>query len=43
VTRTTVLDRRPMNVGVQYYYNVERPDGSPGQQLKFLVSLLYPR
>jgi hypothetical protein len=43
VTRTTVFNHRPMNVGVQYYYNVERPDGSAGQQLKFVVSLLYPR
>jgi hypothetical protein len=32
-----------MNLGVQYYYNLERPDGSAGQQLKFVVSLLYPR
>ncbi len=43
VTRTTVFNHRPMNLGVQYYYNVERPDGSAGQQLKFVVSLLYPR
>jgi hypothetical protein len=26
-----------------FYYNVERPDGSAGQQLKFVVVLLYPR
>jgi hypothetical protein len=43
ITRTTVFNRRPMNLGVQYYYNVERPDGSAGQQLRFTVSLLYPR
>lgn len=43
ITRTTVFNRRPMNLGVQYYYNVERPDGAPGQQLKFIILLLYPR
>lgn len=43
ITRTTVFNRRPMNLGVQYYHNVERPEGSAGQQLRFTVSLLYPR
>jgi len=42
VTRTTVFNRRPMNIGFQYYYNVERPDGSAGQQLRFVMALLYP-
>ena len=31
-----------MTIGVQYYYNVERPDGAAGQTLRFTVSLLYP-
>jgi hypothetical protein len=39
---TTVFNARPLNVGVQYYYNVERPDGAAGQQLRFIVALLYP-
>jgi hypothetical protein len=43
ITRTTVFNRRPMNIGVQYYYNVERPDGQAGQQLRFVIALLYPR
>jgi len=43
ITRTTVFDGRPMSLGVQYYNNVERPQGAPGQQLRFSVSLLYPR
>jgi hypothetical protein len=42
VTRTTVFNRRPMNIGVQYYYNVKRPDGAPAQTLRFVVSLLFP-
>jgi hypothetical protein len=43
LTRTVVFNRRPMNLGVSYYYNVERPDGVAGQQLRFIVTLLYPR
>lgn len=42
VTRTTVFNRRPMTLGLQYYRNVERPDGAPADQLRFIVSLLYP-
>jgi hypothetical protein len=30
-------------IGVQYYDNVARLEGSPGQQLRFAISLLYPR
>jgi hypothetical protein len=43
VTRTTVFNRRPMTLGLQYYYNVERPDGSAASQLRIVVSLLYPK
>jgi hypothetical protein len=43
LTRTTVFNHRPMNIGINYYYNVERPDGGPGQQLRLIVALLYPR
>jgi len=43
LTRTTVFNRRPMSLGVNYYYNVEGPDGSAAQQLRFVVTLLYPR
>ena len=42
ITRTTVFNRRPMNLGVQYYYNVEHPEGGAGQQLRFVLALLYP-
>jgi hypothetical protein len=42
ITRTTVFNGRPMNIGVQYYYNVKRPDGGPGQQFRFVIALLYP-
>ena len=43
LTRTTVFNRRSMNTGINYYYKVERPDGGPGQQLWFIVALVYPR
>ena len=43
ISRTTVFDGRPMSIGVQYYHNVERPDGSGANQLRFFVSLLYPK
>jgi len=32
-----------MNLGAQYNDDVEKPQGSAGQQLRFIVSLLYPR
>lgn len=41
LTRTTVFNRRPMNIGVTYYHNVERPDGSAAQELRFVITLLY--
>lgn len=43
LARTTVFNRRPLTVGITYYSNVERPDGAAAQQLRFVVTLLYPR
>jgi hypothetical protein len=43
ISRTTVLNRRPISLAAQYYYNVEKPDGAPGQQLRLFISFLYPR
>lgn len=43
IARTTVFDKKPMQFGVQYYYNVAFPEGSAGQQLRFQVSYLFPR
>lgn len=43
ISRTTVFDGRPMSIGVQYYRNVEYPDGAAANQLRFFVSLLYPK
>jgi hypothetical protein len=43
LTHTTVFNRRPMNIGLSYYYNLEHPSGAAGQQLRFSVTLLYPK
>jgi hypothetical protein len=42
ISRTTVFNGRPIQLGIQYYHNVIRPDGSPSTQLRMIVSLLYP-
>ena len=42
ITRTQVLGRRPINLGVQYYYNVVHPDNGPSSQLRIIFALLYP-
>ena len=42
IVKTTVFSRRPMNVGFQYYRNVEYPTGAAGQTLRFVVVLIYP-
>jgi hypothetical protein len=42
ITKTTIFNGRPMNVGLQYFANVKRPEGSAGYQLRFAISLLYP-
>jgi len=43
VTRTVVFNRRPMNLGMTYSYNLEHPAGTAGQQLRFSITLLYPK
>jgi hypothetical protein len=43
ITRTTVFNRRPINVGLSYHHNVERPNGSGASQLRIAITLLYPK
>jgi hypothetical protein len=43
LTRTTVFNRRPMNLGITYNYYLEHPAGTAGEQVRFAVTLLYPR
>ncbi len=42
ISRTTVLAKRPMTVGIQYYRNVEHPSGAAADTIRFIVSLIYP-
>ncbi|HKO34817.1 MAG TPA: neuromedin U [Candidatus Limnocylindria bacterium] len=42
ITKTTVFNRRPMNIGLQYYHNVVHPDGGPSDQVRIILALLYP-
>lgn len=39
---TTHIGHQPVNLGAQYYYNVERPEGAGANQLRLVVSLLFP-
>jgi hypothetical protein len=43
VTHTTVFNRRPINVGLSYYHNLERPEGSGASLLRISITLLYPK
>ncbi len=42
ITKTTVFNRRPMNVGLQYFHNVVHPDTGPSDQVRIVIALLYP-
>ena len=42
ITKTTVFNRRPMNIGLQYYHNVVHPDSGPSDQVRIILALLYP-
>ena len=43
ISRTTVFDGRPMSLQIQYFHNVERPEGTASNQVRFQVALLYPK
>lgn len=42
ISRTTVFAGRPISLAAQYYYNVVRPDAAAGQQLRLVMSFLFP-
>ena len=42
VSKTTRFQRRPIQLGLQYYRNVEHPDAAAASQLRFVLSLLFP-
>jgi hypothetical protein len=43
LSKTTVFSGKPMQFGVQYYSNATSPAAGPGQQLRFIVSFLFPK
>jgi hypothetical protein len=43
ITRTTVFNRRPINIAIQYYANVEHPDAAAGNQLRIVLAPLFPK
>jgi len=42
ISRTTVFNKRPITLGMQYYHNAERPSGGPENQVRIVFNLLYP-
>ena len=42
ISRTTVFNGRPMSLAAQYYHNLERPSAGPGNQLRLVMTLLFP-
>lgn len=42
LTWTTKIGGQAVNLGAQYYYNVERPDEAAKNQLRLVVSFLFP-
>jgi hypothetical protein len=42
-SKVTAIGQRPLQLSLEYYYNVERPLLWGSSQLQFGISLLYPR
>lgn len=42
LTRTTLLRKQALSLGLQYYRNVERPDAAALHQLRFTWAFLFP-
>jgi hypothetical protein len=43
VGRVFKIGPQPVNVGLQAYYNVEKPQFGPDWSLRFAVSFLFPK
>jgi len=43
VSKITMVGKQPMNVLLQYYHNVERPDAAGADVVRMQFTLLYPR
>jgi hypothetical protein len=42
ITHTVVFAKRPMTIGFQFYHNVERPTGAAANQIRLILTLIYP-
>ncbi len=42
-SKTFVAGKQPMNAGANMYYNVIRPDNGPDWQLRFNLTLIFPK
>ena len=43
VSKVTALGRQPFNVSIQYFGTAERPESAGSSQLRFTVSMLFPK
>lgn len=43
VSKITLVGKQPLSVGMQYYHNVVRPDAYGSDQLRMVVSFLFPK
>lgn len=43
VSKITVVGKQPISIGLQYYNNVERPDGFGSNQVRMVATFLFPR
>ncbi len=43
VSKITMVGKQPMNVVLQYYYNVERPTGAGADLVRMQFTLMYPK
>ncbi|HET6268319.1 MAG TPA: neuromedin U, partial [Acidobacteriota bacterium] len=42
ITRTTVLAKRPVSLGIQYFHFVKHPTSAAADQLRLIFTLIYP-
>jgi hypothetical protein len=43
IAKVTTVGTRPLNLGLQYYTNIERPAATAKNQLRLVITLLYPK
>ena len=43
ISKVTVIGKQPLNLSIQYYHNVVRPDNAGSEQVRFLLVFLFPK